>query len=114
VLLQSSKLRNYRGVPILETTQLLARTRLLALLSGLIVPVIILPRKAPTIPVLGGVLVLAVAATLGAVVALDLVDPTCTPPGVVNIQVNLRATRFVVTAVLFAVEVTKRSSQGTG
>jgi len=62
----------------------------------------------------GGVLVLTVAATLGAVVALDLVDPACTPPGVVNLQVNLRATRFVVAAVLFAVEVTKRSKSGAG
>jgi hypothetical protein len=37
---------------------------------------------------LGGVLVLAMAAMLGAVVALDLVDPTCMPPGFVNTQVK--------------------------
>jgi len=64
---------------------------------------LILPRKAFAISVLADVLVLAVAATLGIMVALDLVDPTRTPTGVVNIQIDLRATRLVVAAVLFAV-----------
>jgi phosphoribosyl-AMP cyclohydrolase len=74
--------------------------------------VIILPQKALTIPMLGGVLVLAVATTLGAVVALNFVNPTCMPPSIVNTQVNLCAMRFVVAAVLFTVEVTERSNQG--
>lgn len=45
-------------------------------------------------------------------VALDLVDPTRAPPGVVNFQVDLRATGFVVVAVLFAVAVRERFGQG--
>jgi len=50
------------------------------------------------------ILVLAVAATLLAVVTLDLVDPTRTPTGVVNVQVDLGAARFVVAAMLPAME----------
>lgn len=49
------------------------------------------------------ILILAVAATLIAVVALDLVDPTRVPTGIVNIQVDLSTTGLVVVAVLFAV-----------
>jgi hypothetical protein len=67
--------------------------------------VLILPGKAFAISVLADVLVFAVAATLGAVVAFNLVDPTRMPTGVVNRQVDLRATRFVVASVLFAVGV---------
>ena len=65
---------------------------------------LILPRKLLAIPVLLDVLVLAVAATLLAVVTLDLVDPTCTPTDVVNVQVDLGAARFVVAAMLPAME----------
>ena len=76
---------------------------LLALLPGLIVPVLILPRKMLAISVLPDILVLAVAATLIAVVALDLIDPTRVPTGIVNVQVDLSTTGLVVVAVLFAV-----------
>jgi hypothetical protein len=62
----------------------------------------ILPGKVFAISVLADVLILAVPTTPGAVVALDLVNPTRTPTGVVNVQLDLGATRFVVVAMLFA------------
>ena len=61
------------------------RLLLLALPSGLIVPGLKLPREVLAVSVLADELVLAVAAPLAAVVALDLVDPARAPAGVVDL-----------------------------
>lgn len=70
---------------------------------------LILPGKVFAISVLADVLILAVPTTHGAVVALDLVNPTRTPTGVVNVQLDLGATRFVVVAMLFAMRAERQS-----